>query len=165
MALTDDETREALSSLSGTARDYGLAWVLDQVEEKVALGKVTEKRLSPRRYQAALIEESAEVGRGTRDRGSTPATFVVSEEYSSREQLSILIDALLLAVPTLHDIGAYTLGNLQGDASMDFVIFAPEVPTRQPYLLEARAISERRDAGQQLRELLHELKRELRSAP
>lgn len=45
MALSDDEIRSAYNALSEAARKFGLHWVLEQVEERIAFGKTAVKKV------------------------------------------------------------------------------------------------------------------------
>jgi hypothetical protein len=132
MALSNDELQTAYTALAEAAHDVRLDWVLEQVEERIAFGKTTLTKLSAKRYPELALTERLELD-GFQEKRGSQATFVASEEYSPVERLELLIEALLLAVPTAHQIAQHTLAQVPEFGRVESMLFAPEVPTREPH--------------------------------
>src|SRR5687768_4972581 len=105
--LSAQEATAAYNQLVEMLRTRDLGWVVLQVEEKVALGKVREAKLRAR--DAAIpheLEEPLEaVPLKNRGRTST-ATFTVAEEFSPQERLLALVESISMAVPVTNQVAA-----------------------------------------------------------
>ena len=163
MPLSEEEQNAAYSSLAEAAHACRLGWVLEQVEERIAVGKTAIKKISAKDAQsgrgddfAARVETSKKAG--------APANFVASEAYSSEERLLLLVDALLLAVPTAHQVAQYTLTGMREFGSIDSMLFAPDVLSGEPHEISSENLRKHRRAIMQVEELLNELKGELQNA-
>ena len=157
MALTADEASEAYRFLSGALREQGLAWVATQVEEKLALGKIQSRKLRARsapEYDDKFWD--SELGRVPRP-GKTEV-FAVSEDYSPQERLEILLEAIVLAVPAVIDVGETTLSNLSDFGISGELVFEPEAEVREPFSLNRSEVSQRTEATVQLLRLIDELR-------
>jgi hypothetical protein len=158
MPLTDDEAVEAFRFLVDALRDNGLAWVITQVEEKIALGKVRTKKLRAREVQAHIegLWELEDLREPTSRRG---ALFAVAEQYTPQERLHILIDSISIAVPVVNEIADRTFANLEEFGIHDRIDFEPEAEVSHSFSLLAKEIGFRAEANMKLRELLEELRR------
>ena len=161
MALSDTELQTAYTALTEATRECQLGWVLEQVEERIALGKTTIKKLPARTYPEFALTDLSELEERHRDKGGASATFVVSEAYSPTERLDLLIDALLIAVPTAHHVAQQTLTSVREFGRVDSMLFAPEVLSRQPYEIRTEDLDPRSPSVSLVENLLNELKAEL----
>ena len=91
MALSDEEAQKTYTYLSNAAQEFGLDWVLDQVDEKIALGKTAVKKVPTK------VDEQLDTGdlwgrsvEDHREERGALARYVVAEEYSSTERLEVL---------------------------------------------------------------------------
>lgn len=164
MALSDDELQTAYTALAEAARESRLGWVLEQVEERIAFGKTTIKKLSAKKHPELALTEPWEL-EGHREKRGSQATFVASEEYSPAERLELLIDALLLAVPTAHQVAEFTLAHIREFGRVESMLFAPEVPTREPHEIRSEDLASHSQSAALVENLLNELKAEIQDAP
>ena len=163
MPLSEEEQDAAYSSLAEAARACSLGWVLEQVEETIAVGKTTIKKISARDAKFDRVDVSEAMAE-TRQKAGTPANFVASEAYSSEERLSLLVDALLLAVPTAHRVAQSTLTGMREFGPIDSMLFAPDVLSGEPREIGLEDLAKHRRAVMLVEELLKELKGELQNA-
>ena len=160
MPLTEQEQDSAYSSLAEAARACRLGWVLEQVEERISVGKTTVKKISARDARTDSIDVS-EAMTETRQKAGAPANFVASEAYSSKERLSLLVDALLLAVPTAHQVAQFTLTGMRKFDRVNSMVFVPDVPSGEPRVIDSEGLERHERAVMRVKELLQELKAEL----
>ena len=163
MPLLEAEQDAAYSSLVEAARECGLGWVLEQVEERIAVGKTKIKKISAKDAQSDSVDAS-EVVAETRRKTGAPANFVASEAYSSEERLVLLVDALLLAVPTAHQVAEYTLAGLRRFGPVNSVLFAADVLSGEPRSVAPEDLAKHKRAVMHVEQLLKELKLELQNA-
>ena len=105
------------------------------------------------------IEE--EGGRGGKGR---PAEYVVAEEYSQVERLGLLIDALLVAVPMVHQVARATLAEIGEFGSIDELEFVDDMPERVGNVIHVNDLDDRDEAVGRVQRLLDKLKVEIRDA-
>ena len=163
MPLSEEEQEAAYSSLAEAARACRLGWVLEQVEERIAVGKTTIKKISAKEAQSDVVDASETVAE-TRRRAGAPANFVASEAYSSEERLKLLVDALLIAVPTAHRVADYTLTEIRKFGPVDSILFASDVLSSEPREVAPKNLAKHKRAVMRVEELLKELKTELQDA-
>ena len=163
MALTEDELRAAYSTLSAATQECGLGWVVQQVEERIAVGKTTIEKVAAR-VPDPVSARAPELVEGDRKRRGAPASFVTSEAYSSTESLALLVDALLVAVPTVHQVARHTLSGLREFGPIDSMVFAPDVPSSRPYEMRSEELETRSRSVLRVEKLLNELQVELKDA-
>ena len=112
MALTRAEAGRAFRILTATIRERGFAWVVTQVEETIALGKVRTKKLCTREV-TENVDEVWEV-RATKSPPSRgQALFAVAEWYPSAERLDVLFESITLAAPVVSQIAHETLSGME----------------------------------------------------
>lgn len=159
MDLTDNEAAEAFLALTRTLREVGLDWVVTQVEEKLALGKLQAKRL--RAFETTEIPEDLwefnEPGAGRQSK-RVSAVFTVAEQYSPQERLVVLLEAVVLSVATLNEVAVATFDHLKPLGVNEQLGFAPEADVSEPYALHASAIRDRMQATVTLLALIAELR-------
>lgn len=163
--MTSDEAEEAFRSLSAAMREHGFDWVANQVEEKLALGKVRPKQIGSRDSDDpsndGLAVRSVERP-GKMSAGS--ALFAVSEEYTPQERLGVLLDAIELAIPVVNEVAIEALTNLAEFGTDSAVEFEPEADVSEAFALDVATIRARHGANTQLRALLGELRQEISNA-
>ena len=167
MALSDDEIRSAYNALSEAARKFGLHWVLEQVEERIAFGKTAVKKV---KITTALtlfrVDEFTELeGLAELRKPSTSGTtFIVANAYSPAESLELLVDALLMAVPSVHETARHVLTEMREFGPVASVVFVDDRPSDEPRELDSANLDSHRSAVLLVEKLLKELKRELQDA-
>jgi hypothetical protein len=160
MALTEAEARNAFEQLSVALREFGLGWVVTQVEEKIALGKVQTRKL-PAREPAEFFEGFWEVREVREARGApakNSALFAVAQQYTSQERLEILLESIILAVPTVHDVAEQTFINFAEFVPQERLVFEPEAQVRESFALERDELRTRAEATETLVRLIDELR-------
>lgn len=160
MAIGEQEARGAYEFLAAAVRDAGLQWVLTQVDEELSVGKVSLKKVSVRDYPT-LYDAWALGEEGRRGRRPSSAMFVASAEYSAHERLQVLVEALLAAVPAVHEMADASIGTLKHLGEMSALRFVPEAGMKESFEIETVTLGQRRTAVRQLRNLLEELLQEV----
>jgi len=165
MALSDEEADSAFRFLSNAMREAGLGWVINQVEEQLAVGKVTARKLEARqrREPTTLFAFADEPVRQLGPKGNA-AMFAVSEEFTPLERLNVLLDGIDLAITVAGEVAAGAFANLAEFGIDSAVSFAPEADVSEEFSLSTESISEHTSQAHQLQMLLDELRREASSA-
>ena len=88
-------------------------------------------------------------------------SFVTTDRYSPNEILEILVDALILAVPTAHDVAQATLTQMQTFGPVQSLTLASELASRRPREVRLPDLDSRSAAVHRVEKLLRELKVEL----
>jgi hypothetical protein len=86
--MTEDEAEEAFSRINSTLREYGLAWLADQIAGEAAEGRASTKILSVQEYAELSLEGPAARPRKRR------TEFTHVRPLTSKEKLSVSITAL-----------------------------------------------------------------------
>lgn len=160
MPLSETELERVYSTLAEAARECGLGWVLEQVEKRIAVGKTRIEKI-PVKYAEALAVIPSESKEEYRSKRGAPANFVASEPYSPAESAELLVEALLLAVPTAHRVAQHTLAGIGEFGPIKSVLFAPDVPSSQPHEIHPDDLEKRTKLVTRVEELLKELQLEL----
>jgi hypothetical protein len=96
--MNDQDYNELNSSLSSVLREKEMVWVIDQVNEQISLGKTESKEIvSDEDYRQNTLPEFVPKRR-TSGRGRRKEEFLVTTEYTPKEKLLLLIDAIEQAV-------------------------------------------------------------------
>jgi len=82
--LNPEDARRTFEALSETLEKAGLGWMLSQVRQEIAFGRAVTKTLS------VVPEDFGVVERQRRQR----VRFVSAQEYTSQQQLALLVDAI-----------------------------------------------------------------------
>lgn len=161
MPMSDSEALRFYEAISARARELQLDWIVNQVEEQIALGSVTQKSLSVDERELFSAEPEILPARPPR-RKRTRATFLVSRPYTAQERLELLVDGLLIGVVQVNQIlGA--VGDFAASEIDSLVEFAPEAEVKSVMRLDARD-DRVAEASERLAALLNELKREIADA-
>lgn len=156
MALNSDEAAEAFGFLATALREAELGWVVTQVEEKLALGKVETKKL---RASGTPARSVMSVRVEPNSKQSAADVFAVAEQYSVQERLDVLLESIVLAVPAVTEVVTKTFDNLAEFGLAARLEFAPEAEVTVGFSLEAETIHARREANARLVSLIDELRR------
>ena len=84
MALSDSELQTAYEALSEATRECQLGWVLEQVEERIALGKTTIKKFSARTHPAFVLTEPSELDGRHREKRGPPVPIIGETTFRVR---------------------------------------------------------------------------------
>jgi hypothetical protein len=160
MPMSQDEAATTYRALADMATTRGFQWVLVQVEEKIALGKVTTRRLRVRE-EGVFFADRFEEGQSVSLKRRPPDVFAISEEYSHRERLLLLIESLELAIPQLNRIALEVVSFWAREADSAAVVFTPEAPVKEGFQLARSDVLSRKEASEKLLHLLHELRQEV----
>ena len=125
------------------------------------MGKTSVKRLPSRGYREATVGEPWSLVDAPKEKRGAPAAFVAAEEYSVPERLELLIDALLLAVPTAHQVAQSALSGIAEFGAVDSVVFAADLPNRKPREIQREQLVSWSAEVAVVSRLLNELKAEL----
>jgi hypothetical protein len=158
MAITNEESQAAYETLATLTREANLLWVVSQVEDKVSVGKVSLKKVSARGYPALYRTWPGEEGQSRRP---PSALFVASEEYSPRERLRVLAEALMAAVPAVHDVASTSLNTLKSIGDVDGLRFVPEAAVKESFEIDSSILERAGESIARLRTLLEELLQEI----
>ncbi len=123
--MNDQDYSELYDTLSNILRDKELVWVLDQVSEQIRLGKTESKEIFPEeegRQQNPLpgVESRLQAPRGRRRKKEE---FLVSTEYTPKEKLILLIDAIEQSVVNTNRMVYETLDFVQAKFGIRTIVF------------------------------------------
>jgi hypothetical protein len=102
MAFTDNEAVVVFQRLRDFLMERKLAWVFEQVSEEIRSGKLASKPVKLTHTEPLWTQQAVHVDE--RRRRSSTAMFPTTLEYSKKEELNLLINAIDEAVLKLADI-------------------------------------------------------------
>lgn len=122
MSLNPMEAQEAYESLIKIAKESGLDWLVEDVESQIRSGKQGTKKIQ------VEISTNLPERNYLEKRKSRTAAFVVTESYTNRDKLLILVDAIEaascgLSIAVLETVG-FLDRKLNNFASIEF---APDI--------------------------------------
>lgn len=85
--LTDLEAEQTYESLTEIAVEAGLDWLVEDVKKEASFGKDLKRKIQT---EASDYREADFLPK----RKGKPAAFIISEPYTAREKLRLLVDAL-----------------------------------------------------------------------
>jgi hypothetical protein len=151
--MTEDEAEEAFSRINSTLREYGLAWLADQIAGEAAEGRASTKILSVQEYAELALDGPVAKPR----KRKTEFTHV--RPLTSKEKLSVSITALRAIIvssgkilPTVAD----TLGAGKG-VTFSFASDADTSSITLPAGQRPRISSAAIVLGERLQALTHEV--------
>jgi hypothetical protein len=104
MAMTEDDAHEYQIALNKILTDHGLSWLVEQANERIALGKTVSRQVPT----SGVEDVSGEVRRA---RGRT-AEFLATEPFNEVEKLAIILDAIDLGLVSPPKMQQQTLENI-----------------------------------------------------
>ncbi len=150
--LEQKEAQALYHRLSQIVSGEGLDWLLRDVERQIALGTETTKKIKLEgKTQGYDLEHHPK-------RKGPPAKFIVTQPYSDREKLHILIEAVEATSVGLS-LGMLDVYETIGEQlqNLDALGFAPDTGESQIKYVK-RDLLEKKQAILRLSELLGELK-------
>jgi hypothetical protein len=150
--LEPKEARKVYESLSKILTDEGLEWLLQDVQRQIALGKQSTKEI-----QVESTVGASTAGHHTKKKGR-PAKFIVTQPYSEREKLILLVEAIEAASVGLSR-GILNTYEVIGEHlhNLDALGFAYDTEESELRYVK-RDFLDKKKAVFRLDELLHELK-------
>jgi hypothetical protein len=138
--------------LSRIARQSGLQWLLDDVARQIALGKESTKDI---KVKSTVQGNYADF---TPRRKGRPAKFVVTQSFSEREQLLLLIEAIEAASVGLS-LGLSNAYSIIDEACQNYCAlgFAPDTEGAEVRYVKSDVLLDK-PAVEKLQRLLQELK-------
>lgn len=129
MSLTEDESAELYTEVARQMRAVGLGWIVDEVEQTIAIGKVRTIKVSRRKQ---VIQESRQqVPSSLFPVSQTPAITprsdrtgndeLTADHYSDRERMKLLLESLAQYIRDVNDIAA----ELANPATFDLRLEVP----------------------------------------
>lgn len=126
--MNDEDFNTIFFALSEVLRQKEMHWVLDQVNEQIRLGKTESKEISPQDEdyrQSSLLDVGARP-RTLRGRARKKEEFLVTTEYTPKERLLLLIDAIEQAVVNTNRMVHDTLEFTHEGFNIDEITFYSE---------------------------------------
>jgi hypothetical protein len=161
MTITTREADTLYDSLVAELRERGLNWIVAQIEEQIAVGKLTTEKLPVTETEIYLPNDDLFDTPASRpQRRRSKATFVVSRPFTEHEKLSLLIHAIRIGIAELNSIAAEVTEFIDHDLEGAALEFQPEVESEEGFTID-RSISERAKSDSvRLLRLLDELEGE-----
>lgn len=157
MALTDEEIGQVIKQLLSALRENKLEWVAEQVEETIMQGNIISKSLRElgiSREELFFDETNMKVPRQRQ--------LVVAEEYTQRQQLLLVLDAIERSIIQLHHVGTHTLNGLRKySGDLKDIEFRSEINEGQNLLLTEQILNDREPEVRKLGRLLEQFRKEI----
>ena len=164
--MNEEESGQWRDRLSEVLSQYRLQWVLEQVTQNIRLGNTSEEEVptstetEPRPTTGTLSDLLVPVWPPAR-RSGRRARFVASREYSPKEMLKILIEAIERAVVDTAEMEAEMLKQFENDGTRyQIVIVRDDQVLMRLRVAPTDAIS-RAGSASRLRDLLRELRAQI----
>src|SRR5215472_11172369 len=111
MAISEDDAQAYQMALTKILSDHNLSWIIEQANERIALGKPVSK----------LVSETV-VGDAQRGRRRRTEVFFATEPFNEIEKLEIILDALSLGLISPPKMQEQTFENIDlGGGEIRFV--------------------------------------------
>jgi hypothetical protein len=143
--VTEEELQDTIFHLRSFAAEQGMQWVLDEVDDAIALGvpETRTLRQTSRRGQTTYEDvtpgdELFALGQGPSRRSRRSEEFIRSRPMTALEQVNLLLQALRTVLADLDVIATGTLEALDPATLSDYIdpdsktglnLVAPEVET------------------------------------
>jgi hypothetical protein len=157
--MTDEKCEQLYHQLLELLHKHRFDWVVEQVEAEITLGRTTGEIAR----ESGGLAQQPNTGTGLRGtRGSSSRTTHLKRvELTPRERLVLLIMAIEHAVIHVGDIRSYLVRFVE-DNHIERICFVRDVEGGQPRELPVAVPSRQKQASEQLRSLLNQLKTEVR---
>jgi hypothetical protein len=160
--MTNDEAEKIFVELTKILDEAGLRWIADSVQDEIQLGSLVE--INPSDLpQAELKSATKLVQPAYRNAIRTSAKFLVRREYSQKELLTMLVDAIEEIVIHGNACEDSILAYFSEANGLPAVQFVSDRQASEPIVSETGQIGRRRDAVKSLSAFLHELRAEATS--
>jgi hypothetical protein len=157
--MTEEQCAETYDILADLLRRSNLAWVMDQVDADVRVGKLIEKpirEISARHTARNIAFELVDAPEPQRRGRSGSIRHRV--EYSNRERLQVLIEAIEHAVIHTADLEEAALKLMAKTHSSLQIAFEPDGSNEPLFRIDQADIDSRRQFLNELRQALNQLK-------
>ena len=156
------EFNEVYDFLVDTLKQKGLRWVATQVTEQVKLGKTVEKEIETfKEFRDKSIEQIDYLSEIPLKKGPK-ATFPITEEYSQKEKLILLIDAIEQAVVNTSEMEYHIVDFLENEqVNLHGIEFYLGEAGEESHKITKPIATTRRQNGNRLKELLVKLRKEV----
>lgn len=158
--MTNEEAERTFAELSRFLNDIGLGWIEDSVQDDIQLGaleEVTESDMPAGEFTSAakLLQPSY------RKTIRKSANFLVRKEYSQKERLTMLIDAIAEVVVHGNDCEASVLAHFRETGGPAAIQFVSERRNVSPVSGLPDEVGRRYEASVKLSSLLEELRADI----
>jgi len=163
--MTEEQCAETYDLLANLLRRSNLEWVMDQVDADVRVGKLVEKsirEISTRHTERSVAFELIETFEPQRRVRSGSIRQRV--EYSNRERLLVLIEAIEHAVLHTAELEEATLKLMANTHASLQIVFDPDGSNERPCSVDQAATSSRQQFRNDLRQALNQLKARIDAA-
>jgi len=145
--MTDEECSITFDVLTKTLQDLGFEWVIEQVSDEVARGK--------------SFREKLEIDPGVEGR-SVPRSalkgFLTTVEYSAKERLLLLIQAIEYVVVNTVDVEVATLDLFQGFGGETVFVFESESESEHGFRFSRQSAIQQQTLSGELKDHLDSLR-------
>jgi hypothetical protein len=160
--MTSEEAQATFAELTRILNEQGLDWVVDSVRDDIQLGSLVEINQSD--MSAVEFKSASELLQPSyRKAIRKSANFLVRKDYSPKEQLILLVDAIEDIVVQANACEDAVLTYFKETDGPPAIRFVSERRPSQSVVTEPAEIGRRSNAVGKLRGLLHELKGEVNS--
>lgn len=157
MAMTEGECSTVYRQLADTLQQDGLGWVVGQVEARVRLREAMEVAIETVRVRSHVGQTLPGLAvRPTRSQRRTE-TFVVTREYTPREQLIFLLDAIEQAVVNVAEMQESVMRWME-NTDVSEIAFYPDEPNGDGSQLTLQQATKHRQQALVLRDTLNRLR-------
>jgi hypothetical protein len=161
--MTDEESEEIYERLRSILDQRGLHWVTSQVGEQLRLGKLVHKEAKTLRETefAAPLFAAETPGRGWRE--GPKFKFPVTVPYEPKERLSLLIDAIQLAVVATSEMEDAFTGFFQtnNERAIQIAFYGEDDPV-EVHTFDVGSVLPRREDTNRLKSSCEALRAEIR---
>ncbi|HET7233845.1 MAG TPA: hypothetical protein VFJ16_27790 [Longimicrobium sp.] len=162
MAITTAEATSLYNALIDEMKRHGLGWIVAQVEEQIAVGKLATEKLPVTETELYVPGEDlfdVPISRPVKRRAS--ATFVVSRPYTEEEKLLLLVQAMRIGVAEVNSIALDVADFIANELDGATLEFQPETESDEVLIVERESARRAASEGNRLVRLLDELEGEL----
>jgi hypothetical protein len=160
--MTEEQCAESYNFLINLLRDLNFSWVIQQVEAAIRVGLLIEKpirEISPGHTAEGVGFEVIEPTE-PQHRGRSKS-IIQRVEYSDRERLQILIDAIEHAILYTTDLQEATLKLMGDNQRSSEIAFEPDGSDEYPFRINLLDVNTKRQAQNVLKQALDQLKTEV----
>lgn len=159
--MTDEKCLQLYNEFVQLLREHHFDWVVAEVEGQLRLGKTAEERIV---VSEEFALETSPQAPARRARGRPARTrFLKRVDYTARERLLLIIEAVEHAVLDVGEIGLHLLESFQKlGMQAGAISFVPDVERGEAKPFPASNLKEQQPAIQELRSLLNRLKTEVK---
>ncbi len=160
--MNEQECEYAFQRLIKILNENGLAWVVEQVNEQIRIGKTIQREIETLKEGkemslfSTIDDYSSKLTKGPK------ATFPVTVEYQQSERLELLINAVKQSIVATADMEHHLASFTEKDdeTPKKFLFYADE-PGIEPKSIGTETIRSRYESSRRLNGLLESLRKEV----